>query len=250
MNEALNKVLASLKQVSYTTDENTSIDEQPIMPVVFTEEEIKNFYVTFCQVILNYNKDFVPSDKSEAIYKAVLEFFANGKTDCASKLISLILETSYYSTDYQYLVPNIFKDNCQCPSTNSSNSISAYSLYMNAMDEYLKHLLGSTDFYQKLFYYVSDNEVEPKYELISSLKTLIQSFLNMDIDLSFNTNTTFYCSYEYSNNASHIENTNIIKNYLNVLDYIVEKCGLQNNKNKIKVYGENFGKLLPKLRFV
>ena len=37
--------------------------------------------------------------------------------------------------------------------------------------------------------------------------------------------------------------------YVEVLD-IVEECKIDENKNKIKIYGENFGILLPYLYFV
>ena len=79
-------------------------------------------------------------------------------------------------------------------------------------------------------------------------KMIMEIVSNLDINIitdTDNINTMFCPSLD---NSSDSCNRSIIQNYLKVLEFVKTNTILE-NKNKIKVYGETFGELLPKLSF-
>ena len=65
--------------------------------------------------------------------------------------------------------------------------------------------------------------------------------------MSFNTNKTHCgCSKLSTDNGNC--NYNILDNYIRVLNWIKE-CQIEEHTNQIKIYGEQFAELLPKLQF-
>ena len=63
----------------------------------FSEDELNNFYQTFCQTILKYttikNTDLMVKPIN-TIYDLVLNYFANSMSDEASLALNLILNTN------------------------------------------------------------------------------------------------------------------------------------------------------------
>ena len=123
-----------------------------------------------------------------------------------------------------------------------------------SQEEYLpldqKTMLGKDTFYIDWFYIYDDVSGKSilNEELVNTLITFITEFLNLDINIitdTDNINTMFCPSLD---NSSDSCNRSIIQNYLKVLEFVKTNTILE-NKNKIKVYGETFGELLPKLSF-
>ena len=141
---------------------------------------------------------------------------------------------------------------CGCNTNSSSTPIcttSCVEYYKQAMDEYLKTMLGSDTFYYNWFY-VTDpisGIKEPNNVLINSLQTLINEFLGLDINISTSKESINMCKCP-TVTIDDSCNRGIIKNYLSVLEYI-ELNKIEENINKIKIYGQEFGKLLPELQF-
>lgn len=203
----------------------------------FSKEELDNFYITFCNTILN--NAYVDNTSNEYyIYKSVLEYWSNGGTDIALTNISLILNSTI----------NVFADNtykpCGCSSSNNDtiNTISCNDLYKNAMLLHLKEMLGNADFYESWFM-LEDGKVNEV--MIEKLTLLIDEFLKLDYNI-YTDKIMSKCNCE----AISLDNCNlsIIKDYKNVLHWINENKILE-NKNKIYVLGTNFGEILPKLIF-
>lgn len=203
-----------------------------------SEDDIRNFYPTFCKVILDANSYKSFADVINVRYKAVLEYFANSKTDTTSQMINLILGSVYSGST----VVNTASSLCNCGNKTNSPISTCASLYSDAMLEYLKQMLGASDFYYNWFF---ENK-EPNYELIRCLKYLISQFLSLNLDLSFVTSDVCVCKNADSSKSN--ANYDIIRKYDKVLSW-VRSCEIPNNINKIKLYGSQFGELLPKLQF-
>ena len=209
--------------------------------------DITVFYSSFCQVILEKSTiNINATDLNNLKYKRVLEYFANNKSDEASILISLILGTKYTSETV-----NTGSSLCNCGSNNSALGISTCSsLYSSAMEEHLKEMLGNIQFYIDWFFEYGDNSCAVNTELVKYLKLLIKAFIDKGYDLSFSNTYSIPCKCPNDNSQSLTSKTNydIINKYDNVLNYILS-CSLQYNINKTKLYGSQFGGLLPKLQF-
>lgn len=240
-----------------------------------TEEDIKNFYITFCKSILEENSGKELTDIKQILYKNVLTYFANGKTDEAIKLLDIVLNYTYTGENV-----NLSSSFCGCNSylNNNSSNISCLDIYKNSMLEHLKVMFGDKDFYYEWLYKVKGASFNnafgkafaiklskiiskfpmfrttpdrvPNNYLIDKLIFIIDSFLEMNLDMSFNTNRGFYCSYSNDDLEKHNENVKILKNYRSILEIIKVECGIQNNINKIKYYGGKFAELLPKLQYI
>lgn len=213
----------------------------------FTDDEAKNFYVTFCKFILDKSQKKEITTQEDAIYKSVLSYFANGLTDDTAKQLNLILGSTYIGDQIQST--RQYKCCNQALVSSDSSNMTCSSLYDSAMKQYMIQMLGNTDFYWNWFFVHNNEGDSVKKVLVNSLIRLINQFLNLNIDLSFNENK-YNCSYDYESDSKHIENVKIIENYKTLLSWLLVDCGLSNNKNKIKLFGNRFGSLLPKLRFV
>ena len=111
-------------------------------------------------------------------------------------------------------------------------------------------MLGDYNFYEDWFYiWKNTQESMPNDILIDNLKQLINEFINQQHLLT-------YIKVGYKGNCecpavSFDENEcnyNILKNYLKILDWCFEEK-IDANVNKTKIYGNQFGELLPKLQF-
>lgn len=233
--------------VKLTTEEesNTNLEyyfDKNLLNTLDDEDAVRNFFVSFCQTILNYNtdKEIPSSDIENTIYKKVLEYFASNKYDEGLASIQLILGNSV-SVEKINTISN-------CCSNNVIESCT--DTYMNAMNEYLKMMLGNADFYWEWMMEETEDGKQSKASLIKQLMYLINAFESLGLDLSFKTPTKYSCTNGCHSNQSQasINNYNILDKYKNVLSY-VRNCTLSSNINKIKLYGSQFGELLPKLQF-
>lgn len=207
----------------------------------FSTEELDNFYITFAKIILENTQFSDFSDNKDYIYKTVLEYWSNGGIDNASSSINLILGSTYANNSLMTYTP------CGCNSNSSkNNSISTMScseLYSNAMKQHLIEMLGNSEFYNSWF--MLENG-KPNGIMISLLNKLIDEFLLLDYDLTTEKKMS-KCNCESLTFENNCNNESIL-NYKSVLNW-VENNNIQLNKNKIKIYGEAFGELLPNLIF-
>ena len=115
------------------------------------------------------------------------------------------------------------------------------------MLEQLKQMLGDVNFYNDWFYTTTDEGKKPNTDIVKRLRVLIKSLLESNYDLSFVESSKYGCGCS-TNSAGSSVNKDIINKYNFVLKY-VENCILGNNINRTKLYGSQFGELLPKLKF-
>ena len=214
------------------------------------EDMILNFYQTFMKIINTYAEVQNQEDIKTQIYQKVIEYYANGQTDNVIRGLSLILQSSSYNyTDTGAYI------NCGCNSTiNTSGivsqtatdlttSVDCVTAYKQSMYLYLVQMLGDIDFYNN-FMFVDD---DPNEDLIDYLLTLIDSLLDMNLNLNFGkiTNNHCLCSELEEKNTN---NYNILENYKKVLNW-VKNCEIEENTNKIKIYGKQFAEILTYLQF-
>lgn len=213
----------------------------------FSEEELNNFYITFCKIILENTEisNDILVHGNNSIYKQVLEYYANGQSNEAFLSMQLIMNSMYAT--------NAKSGSCGCNSVFGENSInnlySCTELYTNAMFTYLQTMLGDINFYEDWFYmYGEDESKTPNDAITHKLRQLIDEFLNLGYSLVFTKSNTKNCDCPIVNIDETSCNTKIIANYKLVLNYVDGNI-IEYNKNKIKVYGNEFATLLPKLQF-
>ncbi len=219
-----------------------------LLNLTYDEETLKNFYASFCQIILDNTQisDERRLQGNNPVYDMVLKYYAAFKSDSGSAAIQMILSSLYTSTTKS--------QKCGCNSvfgeTTQYNTESCYDLYLAAMTTWLKTMLGDKDFYQDWFMiYDTDTDYRPNDILINKLRTFITEFLTMHISLGTKYfKSSSFCDCPTISSNSDECNRNILNMYLNILDYVANNALLA-NKNKIKVYGEQFGELLPNLQF-
>ena len=112
------------------------------------------------------------------------------------------------------------------------------------MLEHLKMMLADPEFYCSWMF--DDNIV--KSELIGYLKYLILRLKDRGFTLSKG-DYGFSCPCPNDNTTIDEKNYKILDNYIKVLDF-VSQCNIKPNINKIKLWGSQFGELLPKLYFI
>ena len=220
-----------------------------IVGLYYTEEQLDSLCHTFFEVL--YDGEHISEEDmlklNNQIYDATINYYDNYQTDCALSNIALILNSTVRSQD------NGVK-NCGCQSSasdgSSNQNISCYDAYKQAMSQWLMKMLGDVDFY-KDWMWMKDNEgnLYPNEGLIESLILLLENFEDAQYDLSFSGKSIYNhsCGDNYGSLIND-ENHKIIKNYIQVLKWVLAGC-IDNNTNKIKVIGEKFGELLPKLCF-
>ena len=220
----------------------------------YSEEQLNDFYATFASTILEYTQidDETRSTPKNQVYELVLKYFANHQTDATSVALNLILNTPY---------ANLTNGNCGCTKTgcNGSNSSitgssetqSCYNIYIVALKNYIKTMLGDTDFYNDWFTILMPNgEYITNDTLIDALETLIHEFIALGYDLSNvgkKNSKAISCgcsNISYSSTADY----SVLLNYLNILDWL-RNCNMQYNLNKTKIYGEKLGEIFPYLQF-
>ena len=134
---------------------------------------------------------------------------------------------------------------CGCSSSKSTtNDKTCLDLYKDAMAEHLKKMLGDIKFYEDWFYL---NNEEYNKVIITGLTALIDEFLSLNYLLNFDKSKMSKCNCDTISDSNNC-NVKIIEDYKNVLNWIKDNK-TEENTNKIKVYGESFGELLPNLQF-
>lgn len=220
----------------------------------YSEEQLNDFYATFASTILEYTQidDETRATPKNQVYELVLKYFANHQTDATSVALNLILNTPY---------ANLTNGNCGCAKTScsgsnssitgSSETQSCYDIYIAALKNYIKTMLGDTDFYNDWFTILMPNgEYITNDTLIDALETLIHEFIALGYDLSNlgkknSKAVSCGCSnISYSSTADY----SVLLNYLNILDWL-RNCNMQYNLNKTKIYGEKLGEIFPYLQF-
>ena len=220
----------------------------------YSEEQLNDFYATFASTILEYTQidDETRATPKNQVYELVLKYFANHQTDATSVALNLILNTPY---------ANLTNGNCGCTKTGCSGSTSSitgssetqscYDIYIAALKNYIKTMLGDTDFYNDWFTILMPNgEYITNDTLIDALETLIHEFIALGYDLSNlgkKNSKAISCgcsNISYSSTADY----SVLLNYLNILDWLTN-CNMQYNLNKTKIYGEKLGEIFPYLQF-
>jgi hypothetical protein len=198
--------------------------------------DLSSFYQLFANTILNKTKiDILSTDIKNQMYKTVLEYFANGMSDHTTYTLNLILNS-----------PAKTPIDIVCYSDPSQSS--CLDIYKDSMNVILSNMLGDAEFYYDWMYAEDeDGNKRPDELFIKELIYLLNILVSSNYDLSFTKYTKFSCGCGHSINKT-TDNYTIINNYKKILDKI-RQCELQNNINKIKVIGNSFGSLLPKLQF-
>jgi hypothetical protein len=140
--------------------------------------------------------------------------------------------------------------NCGCNGTNNQTIVEpCSSLYGKAMLLYLQDMFGDLEFYEDWFFINFDNgEKFANDVLIENLELFVKEFIELDFNLDFTSNKTYKCDCDdisLSNSSIQYKKLN---NFLSILNW-VNNNKIDENSNKIKMYGKEFGELLPKLQF-
>ena len=227
--------------LEYFNEKNKLLDN------TFSEDELNNFYSTFCGLILKHTKisDEKRSTQRNNIYDQVLHYYANFMTDAGSAAIASILNSMYTYTDNS--------QKCGCGKTTDetiTNTQTCYDMYKAAMSEWLVTMLSDPEFYNDWFIIDLGSSTYLANEVLTGyIEDLIREFINMQNLLMFNKSTkSLNCTCPTVSVDENDCNYGVIQNYMNVMTY-VNNMVIKENKNKIKIYGGNFGKLLPKLQF-
>ncbi len=239
----------------------------------FSEDQLKNFVSTFCGIILDETTFTNIVDTKNLIYKQVLEYYRNNGNDNTSTILDLVFNNTLLNTNTSSsstCCNNLQSNNTLLSNSNSLNlistlgstnntttNISCVDVYKQAMQIFLKKMLGDYQFYCDWFYISGENSklTIPNMVLIDKLKKLFEEFKNLNYALYFNDPEYSKCGCKNSSSLnSKIQNIsdanyNILDNYYNILLY-AEDCIINENKNKVKVYGENFADLFPYLYFI
>jgi hypothetical protein len=131
-------------------------------------------------------------------------------------------------------------------------------------------MLSDTDFYC-CWMFMNNEELDESYPnelLIDSLIILLEEFLSLGLDLSnLGSTSTSACNCGHSKKYNGYKNTNndcsdllnndnglgcannsIITNYIKVLKW-VKNNEIEENRNKIYLYGKQFAEIFPLLNF-
>lgn len=235
----------------------------------FTIDELNNFVSTFCTIILDETTFKDITDTKNLIYKKVLEYYQGNGNDDTSIVLDLIFNNTLLSnsgaassccnnlqsgTSSSSILNGV--DLSSIIGSSSTSNIPCSEIYKNAMKLYLKKMLGDWEFYCDWFYITrgEGNINIPNLVMIDKLKKLFEQFKELDYTLYFGGNTS-KCGcrdLKKANNnmlSDSEKNYSILDNYYNVLLYAEDNI-ICDNKNKVKVYGENFAELFPYLYFV
>ena len=203
----------------------------------FTDLEISQICMTFAKLILeqtNITNDDLLDPKNQS-YKTVLEYFANGGTDCCTRLLQLILGNNFVS-------PNTISTLGSCGTCNSnksdSDNSSCYDLYVQGIKELFKSMLGDISFYEDWFCTSIDDILIPNSCLIQLIKELLDEFIKTH-PITISRNSHCGCPRISNNETDYLD----FENYKKVLDFI-DACILTSNKNKTKLFGEEFAQKL------
>lgn len=230
------------------------LNRNKIMSLTYDEGDLNNFLITFFTEIYDLKQEQNSTTLQNSIYSAVINYFKNNKSDCASTLINLLLTSSDSSDDcgcnqYNYLNT---KSTCGCSSTSSTSTSTSdcSSLYSEKMTSLLSTMLSDLSFYCDWFMINNNGTLIPNKNLIDSLITLINDFETLGYSLNFSDNTDECGCIKIDANSSEASacNYKILDNYKQVLEWI-NSGEILENKNKIYVYGSQFASILPNMIF-
>jgi len=215
----------------------------------YSEDELRSFYSNLCNIILKYteieNNPEVFNKQKNQLYNMVLKYFGNSQVDEASLALNMILNASYTTVTTENNTVS-----CGCNS-NSSTTIQepCSSLYSKAMNVWLKDMFGDTEFYEDWFFiYFDSGEKIANDVMIEHVMLFVKEFIELDYNLDFTSNNTYQCECDQITLSNSSYEYKKINNFLSILDW-VNNNKIDENSNKIKVYGNLFGELLPKLQF-
>lgn len=213
-----------------------------------TEDQVNNARTTFAQIIDEYAYVTDISMKTE-IYKKVIKYYANGMVDDIFTTLNMIMTSTSYS---QTLGNTLSTGSCGCAGTQGSSSslldstqqVSCPEAYITAMDMYMKQMFADLDFYYNFMFLDVDM---PNEVMIQKLIDLLEALLEMDYPMNFNqTSSGHCCCAELQTKNS--EAYSAINNYIKVLKWVMN-CEIEENANKIKLYGSQFAEIYPFLIF-
>lgn len=222
--------------------------------LTYSEDELNNLYSTFFSIIMFYavvsENDILKTNNQ--IYKKVIEYYKNFQFDDTLVSLELLLNNKVNK-----IVPEYLSSCCSNNQQNSSNTKSQYTtiscsdIYRNSMYEYLLDMLSDIDFYKDWMYIENpEGKKIANDSLIEALITLLKEFEEIGYDLSFSNKYLMHgnCCKDNQYTINNEKNHTIIQNYIRVLQYVLSGC-IDDNSNKISVYGRKFAELLPKLSF-
>ena len=222
--------------------------------LTYSEDELNNLYSTFFSIIMFYavvsENDILKTNNQ--IYKKVIEYYKNFQFDDTLVSLELLLNNKVNK-----IVPEYLASCCSNSQQNSSNTKSQYTtiscsdIYKNSMYEYLLDMLSDVEFYKDWMYIENpEGEKIANDSLIEALITLLKEFEEVGYDLSFANKYLIHgnCCKDNQYTINNEKNHTIIQNYIKVLQYVLSGC-IDDNSNKISVYGRKFAELLPKLSF-
>lgn len=223
-------------------------EKNDITDNTFPEEYLDNFYSSMMDIILKYTKitEEKKAEGNNPIYNLVLNYFKDFQTDCGSTALSLILNSGYTFQE------TTTTTKCGCNSDSASTTItqSCYDLYKQAMYNWLIQMFSDKEFYKDWFrIYKTEDEYIPNDILIEELNKFFEEFLKLQRSLTFLNEKYRRCDCPSPVTFNTDEcNNQILRNFLQILNWVFDD-ELDENTNKIKIYGKQFGELLPKLIF-
>lgn len=219
----------------------------------YKENELNNLYSTFFNII-SYYSVVSESDKlkiNNQIYKKVIEYYKNFQIDDTLVSLELLLNNKINKVIPEYLTSCCSNNQQNKNNQSQYNTITCSDIYKNSMFEYLLNMLSDVEFYKDWMYIENPNgEKIVNDSLIESLIILLKEFEELEYDLSFANTYIIHgnCCKDNQYTIDNEKNHTIINNYIKVLEYVLAGC-IDDNSNKISVYGRKFAELLPKLSF-
>lgn len=213
----------------------------------FTEDDIDNFYATFASIIYPYCINADMNEIRNVIYDRALLYLKFFMSDPVLTGMDLILNNSVTTTTNNTGGCGCSSDSLTSGTSDLANA-SCTDLYKSAMLAYIKQMLGDYNFYCDWF--MNKNSGVPEDILCDTLIKLIQTLLDANYSLDFSEDgSTSVCGCPAATLSEEDRCTRLIlENYIKVLNW-VKTNDIDANVNKIKIYGEAFGEILPKLIF-
>lgn len=212
-----------------------------------TEEQVNDARTTFARIIDEFAFVTDISVKTE-IYKKAIKYYANGMSDDVLTAISMIMTSASYS---QTTGNTLSTGSCGCAGTQGGSSVfdptsqmSCPDSYKATMDLYMKQMFADLDFYYNFMFLDVDM---PNEVMIQKLIDLLEALLALDYPMNFNKTSSGHCccaELETKNNEAY----SAINNYIKVLKWVMN-CEIEENANKIKLYGSQFAEIYPYLSF-
>ena len=270
--------IKDIDNISYFIYKNKAIENNQ-----FNDDELDKLNSTFMKIIQTYSDMYGNAiDSLDFVYQNVIDYYANGQYDDA-----IILMNSIFNTQLTTSVTANCGCNSQSDCTSVSSGTSTINTgtdlvsldtatcadkYKAAMYQWLIQMLSDINFYCNWMFTTVENEDNitiPDEELIDNLIELLTEFLNANYDLSnlkgcksacncghskkyFSNKTTGDCADIMNNgigvNVDNCSYYTIIENYIKALNWI-KNNQIDENKNKIYVYGKQFAEIFPLLSF-